>query len=237
MLHTLTVVPDESIFVPLIIGRDLLNKANIELVSVKRRYTKHWLLSFNNHSETRYELDFLGILRPSDNFECRSDILTKKSHCDSNLTKANNTPQQVIENHTNYFDALCAIDTTSNADELFNVDNLLTSDQFNSFQSAIYEAYVNTEVNPLCSDDYCMKIETTSTIPIYRRPRRLSYQERIEDREIIDDLLSRNIIRPSNPPYASTIVPTRKKSGEMRKCVDYRPLNKITLREVFGTPG
>ena len=46
-------------------------------------------------------------------------------------------------------------------------------------------------------------------------------------REIVKNLLEKNIIRPSNSPYASPLVLVRKKNGEIRKCVDYRPLNKI----------
>lgn len=76
-------------------------------------------------------------------------------------------------------------------------------------------------------NDYSIKTEVTQATHIYRHPRRLSHQEHIEIREIIADLPSKNIIRHSNSPYASAIVPVRKKTGEMRKCVDYRPLNKF----------
>lgn len=64
----------------------------------------------------------------------------------------------------------------------------------------------------------------------------MSYQERVEVREIINDLLKRNIIRPSTSTYDFAIAPVCKKSGEMRKCVDYRPLNKIILRDNHPMP-
>ena len=73
-----------------------------------------------------------------------------------------------------------------------------------------------------------MKINLTYDTPIFTKPRRLSYGERQQVKQIVDKLLAENIIRPSNPPYASALVLVRKKSCEVRTCVDYRPHNKIT---------
>ena len=55
-------------------------------------------------------------------------------------------------------------------------------------------------------------------------------------RVIIDDLLAEGIIRESNSPYSSPIVLVGKKSGSYRLCVDYRELNKITIKDNFPTP-
>lgn len=54
--------------------------------------------------------------------------------------------------------------------------------------------------------------------------------------KILDDLLARGIIRESDSPYASPIVLTKKKNKEIRLCVDYRFINKITLRENYPLP-
>lgn len=73
-------------------------------------------------------------------------------------------------------------------------------------------------------------------LPFYVPPRRLSFAEKLEVNEIIKDLLARRIIQVSNSPYASPIVLVRKKSGETRMCVDYRPLNKLTIRDNYPLP-
>lgn len=83
---------------------------------------------------------------------------------------------------------------------------------------------------------HTMKIHLTSEVPFYCSPRRLSYQEKEEVSKVVDDLLSQQIIRPSNSPYASPIVLVRKKNGEIRMCIDYRSLNKITVRDNFPLP-
>ena len=44
------------------------------------------------------------------------------------------------------------------------------------------------------------------------------------------------IIRPSCSPYASQVVIVRKKTGEIRLCVDFRALNAITVCNSFPLP-
>lgn len=53
---------------------------------------------------------------------------------------------------------------------------------------------------------------------------------------MISDLLNEGVIRPSRSLYSSPIVLVRKKNGDMRLCVDYRELNKITVKVNFPAP-
>ena len=50
------------------------------------------------------------------------------------------------------------------------------------------------------------------------------------------ELIEKGIIRPGDSPYASPIVLVRKKTGELRLCIDFRELNKITIENHFPTP-
>ena len=52
----------------------------------------------------------------------------------------------------------------------------------------------------------------------------------------LDTWLRQGIIRPSQSPYASQVVIVRKKTGEIRLCVDYRKLISITVRDAFPLP-
>lgn len=83
---------------------------------------------------------------------------------------------------------------------------------------------------------YTMDIKLTDDKPFSYSPRRLSYHERDCVAKIIEDLLASGTIRPSNSPFASPIVLVPKKSGEIRMCVDYRALNKMTYRDNFPLP-
>ncbi|TPP57169.1 Retrovirus Pol polyprotein from transposon 17.6 [Fasciola gigantica] len=80
-------------------------------------------------------------------------------------------------------------------------------------------------------------IDTGDSHPVRSAPRRIPihYQQQLED--MIDDMLERKIIQPSQSPWASPIVLTKKKDGSPRLCVDYRRLNDITKRDSFPLPG
>lgn len=81
-----------------------------------------------------------------------------------------------------------------------------------------------------------MEINLTSSQPVCYRPYRLSHHERYLVRQIVDDLLTNDIIEPSVSPYASPILLVKKKTGDMRLCVDYRKLNAITVKDKFPLP-
>ena len=57
-----------------------------------------------------------------------------------------------------------------------------------------------------------------------------------ELREVVTRLLARGIIKHSSSCYASPVVLVRKKSGELRMCIDYRKLNDLTKRDNYPIP-
>lgn len=81
-----------------------------------------------------------------------------------------------------------------------------------------------------------MNIRLNDTTPVTYKPYRLPFSERARVREIVGDLLSNGIIQESQSAYASPIVLVRKKNGEHRLCVDYRALNKKTIKDSYPMP-
>ena len=55
-------------------------------------------------------------------------------------------------------------------------------------------------------------------------------------KEHIKDMLKHQIIRPSNGPYRSPVVMVKKKTGDLRFCIDYRRLNKQTIKDKYPLP-
>lgn len=49
-------------------------------------------------------------------------------------------------------------------------------------------------------------------------------------------MIKEGIISPSDSPYASAIVLVKKNDGSTRMCVDYRSLNKLTVRDNYPLP-
>ena len=72
--------------------------------------------------------------------------------------------------------------------------------------------------------------------PVNRPPYRLSPAEQDEMEEQVKDLLAQGFIRPSNSPYGAPILFVPKKDGRWRMCIDYRALNKQTIKDVFPLP-
>lgn len=82
----------------------------------------------------------------------------------------------------------------------------------------------------------CMHYRLNSEVPVSYRPYKMSYNEKLKVREIIQDLLSKGIIRDSESPYSSPILLVKKKDGSDRMCVDFRALNKITVKDRYPLP-
>jgi hypothetical protein len=72
--------------------------------------------------------------------------------------------------------------------------------------------------------------------PVNVKPYRYPFHKKTEIEEQVKDMLGRGIIRPSNSPYSSPVLLVKKKEGTWRMCVDYRELNKITVKDKFPIP-
>lgn len=57
-----------------------------------------------------------------------------------------------------------------------------------------------------------------------------------EIEKAIKELLEMGHIRPSKSPFASAVVLVKKKDGTMRMCIDYRALNKKTIKNRYPIP-
>lgn len=80
------------------------------------------------------------------------------------------------------------------------------------------------------------RIDLIDDIPFKQRHRRIPPSMIDEVRKHIEELLSGGIIRKSKSPWASNVVLVRKKNGKLRLCVDYRMLNKKTVKDSYALP-
>ena len=66
--------------------------------------------------------------------------------------------------------------------------------------------------------------------PTSKAPYRMSQSELDELRKQLAELIQLGHIRPSRSAYGAPVLFVKKKSGAMRLCVDYRALNKVTIK-------
>ena len=52
----------------------------------------------------------------------------------------------------------------------------------------------------------------------------------------MQDLLSKQFVRPSVSPWGALVLLVKKKDGSMRMCVDYWQLNKVTIKNKYPLP-
>ncbi|GJT67097.1 hypothetical protein Tco_1018577 [Tanacetum coccineum] len=73
--------------------------------------------------------------------------------------------------------------------------------------------------------------------PISKAPYRMAPIELKELKDQLQELLERGFIRQSVSPWGAPVLFVKKKDGSMRLCIDYRELNKITIRNRYPLPG
>lgn len=74
------------------------------------------------------------------------------------------------------------------------------------------------------------------TTPVSRAPYRMSVPELTEMKMQLQELLDKNYIRPSVSQWGAPILFVKKKDGTLRMCIDYRQLNKLTIKNKYPLP-
>ena len=79
-------------------------------------------------------------------------------------------------------------------------------------------------------------IKLSDNTGISQRPYRVSPKERNHINDCVKEMVAAGICRPSCSPYKSPVVLIPKKGGELRFCVDYRRLNRKTIKDGYPLP-
>ena len=79
-------------------------------------------------------------------------------------------------------------------------------------------------------------INTGSAKPIFQKPYRVEFKNREVIEREIEKMLSIDLIEPCKSPWASPVVLIPKKDGSTRFCIDFRKINKVTVRDAFPLP-
>ncbi|CAI7867540.1 unnamed protein product [Closterium sp. NIES-53] len=84
-------------------------------------------------------------------------------------------------------------------------------------------------------EDHKIQLEPGAQ-PTVRTQWRLTQPELEDLRSQIDALLEKGFIRASTSPFAALILFTPKKDGGLRMCIEYRALNRVTIKSRYPIP-
>ncbi|KAJ4974497.1 hypothetical protein NE237_007671 [Protea cynaroides] len=72
--------------------------------------------------------------------------------------------------------------------------------------------------------------------PVSKAPYRMAPTELKELKTQMQELLDKGFIRPSISPWGAPVLFVKKKDGSVRLCMDYRELNKLTIKNRYPLP-
>nr|XP_012466402.1 unnamed protein product [Gossypium raimondii] len=74
------------------------------------------------------------------------------------------------------------------------------------------------------------------TTPISIASYRMAPTELKELKTQLQELVDRGFVRPSHSPWGALVLFVKKKDGSLRLCIDYRQLNKVTIKNKYPLP-
>ncbi len=72
--------------------------------------------------------------------------------------------------------------------------------------------------------------------PPAQAPYKMSHEELKELKVQLEELLAKGYIKLNKSPYGAPVLFVHKKDGTLRMCVDYRALNKATVKNRYPLP-
>ena len=246
------VIPDKTLPTPILLGRDWLNLFDIYLYNKTNKLNnilkKHVYCndsvqtcdSNNSALKSQIESNCRKKCITNVNFNNISPYINKfvtiiKENGSNDIIGANCVSSSVAESSILNIPEIFSIDMDQINEEL-NVGTMLSAKQRSELSKVIKENYCKPTKYTNINNDYEMQIRLTSDVPFHYRPRRQSIWEKTQTTKMVNELLAAGVIRPSDSPYASPIVLVKKRNGDVRMCIDYRTLNKMTIRNNFPLP-
>jgi hypothetical protein len=83
--------------------------------------------------------------------------------------------------------------------------------------------------------EFVIELNPGTTL-VSKRPYHMPPKELAELKNQLQELLDKGYIRPSSSSWGCPALFVKKKDGSLRLCVDYRPLNAVTIKHKYPLP-
>jgi hypothetical protein len=198
---------DDSPFLSLILGRDVIEKLDIEVDEYDFRNMFFGEVKVRTDEDYEMEEDFPAAL---------SEMCTEEDEIDE-------SDLGWVFNDTSKVKCLSTWQERQNEIDVFLSKH---EDAFANDYNQLGECTVKEH-----------QIKTNSETPIRQRPYKTSHADRLAIREEIKKMLDAGVIRESQSEWSSPVVMVKKKgTSNRRMCVDMRGINRITPTDPFPLP-
>ncbi|GJW02418.1 putative reverse transcriptase domain-containing protein [Tanacetum coccineum] len=89
-----------------------------------------------------------------------------------------------------------------------------------------------TGLPPVRETEFCIDL-IPGALPVVKSPYRLTPSEMLELSNQLKELQEKGFIRPSHSPWGAPLLFVKKKNGPLRMCIDYKELNKLTIKNRY----
>jgi hypothetical protein len=73
-------------------------------------------------------------------------------------------------------------------------------------------------------------------VPVSRTPYQMRTPELVEIKLQLKEMMDKGYVQPSMSPWGAPVLFVKKKDGTLRLCIDYRKLNKVTIKNKYPLP-
>ncbi|MCG8044069.1 MAG: hypothetical protein JAY66_00010, partial [Candidatus Thiodiazotropha taylori] len=108
--------------------------------------------------------------------------------------------------------------------------------EFKQFLCEFQDVFSKDDFDLGCLSGVEHKIQTYDENQKKKKFRRTPLQFQTQEKEYIEKLLKQGVIEQSVSEWSAAPVLVRKKSGELRYCIDYRALNSKTYKDNYNIP-
>ncbi|MCO5589327.1 hypothetical protein L7F22_043293 [Adiantum nelumboides] len=114
-------------------------------------------------------------------------------------------------------------------------EDLELSKFLNQFQDVFIDGIPGELPPKRGDDDHAIELIPSSSPP-NKPPYKVSHAQQEEIMRQVNELVEKGMVRPSSSPFCSPVLLVHKKDGTYRICIDYRALNRITIKNRFPVP-
>ncbi|GBG82920.1 hypothetical protein CBR_g36447 [Chara braunii] len=156
--------------------------------------------------------------------------MSTRQPADTPSTSQAPAPSTVESTHTSRVD--------TDAEELTRFTADLESavhDLIREYYDVFSPYFSNSGIPPMRDVEHSIQLVLDYRVH-HQAPYRLSIPEAMELKHQLEKLLRLGFIKPSNSPWGSPVLFARKVDGTLRVCVDYRGLNRYTVKNSYPMP-